>query len=928
MNDENLTSDELFKSGSTNGFINHVNSGLQNYQRNDIVNGIDEPRLHLLGERIQEANETYVKEIDDSIDNLEDCLDSLTLSTDGDGYADIHKLNGFHETDFVDAKELSRESIQANQIVRRGGTEECYTENDTLSGKQANLKEPDLPLISKPMSLNEELRSRGSSNPQSQHRIVQEEIDNRHGQKHEPGLSGAMLVANSSPVSSVSRLRNEEQGEQNVNGYNMAVLNEHANALHEDGTGARSKVKDTDDRKSKARKQSKGAKTRTSGTQVKTRASDSQVMDMPKPPFKLQEKKYDNDLIDPKQTYFVSKTTSKEQRRADNTQGEETENQRFPVEYLNPFADPKGIGTIKPGSIGNSELLPAGFKLTDNATGTGLTMAPNDPVVKPKTHGRRPNLSRMKHNNSDPQMNSTDSLAVQRGSVQVGMSISAENLNSNDSSPVFNDLRSLEEEIRLDENVPNIHSPYELLRLEEQAPSSEVKSSDLRLQRPSVRPKENIDSNRAAKLTDKRYMEKKTPNKPKDNINLDILRSQQEVINSVPPPKIEYINNLDTNSTKDSIPTKKVQNKDMKNTNRKRNMDKTSSVNVGKTDNLTPEQVNTVTPTSHNTIFPTSQSTGLPASQNSVSTTSQLSLPYPNLNGSVYGLQAQAVSPHVVPDTNSNAVERRNTSNEPVSEPHPVIVPYEHERNAVQVLPSLDESLQSNVLFGDGTGAEMSDEMLAKMLQEKYDKENTEIMRRNQYDVAPETLRLHNLTPSDFNVADGGYHDHYVFNDDLETDSILNRNMTDVYEPSPRSVNSDKGSNEPFNVVHNMLDQETDRLYPHSIADDSITLTEAEQYHPINHDLHPTDRENAEANINLAQTSERENTPSEIYVPYSTEEVIPPDDNTIYVRAEQEEEGAGRSDESFARSLQRKLLMEDQEQWDEELARQLLVRHI
>ena len=961
MNDENLTSDdELFKSGSTNGFINHVNSVLQNYQRNDIASGIDEPRLHLLGERIQETNETHVKEFDDTIESLVHGLDSLTLSTDGDDYADIHQLNGFHgqvEEDFVVAVEPSQEGVQRNQNVKHGSTAEFGEANSILPGVQANLKAPDLPFV-KPMSLNEELRSRGSDNSRSKHRTIQEEIDNRHGQRLQPGLAGPEVVhVAESDVSYTSRRRPEVHSVQNLQGFNMADSNElQGTTVHEKGMGARSKVRDVDERQGKGKKHSKGTKTRT---------FDTQVNDMPRPPFKLQQKKYDNDLVEPKQTYRVRNISPTEHRTAENLQCDETENQRFPVEHLNPFADPKGIGTIKPGGRGNSEFLPEGFKLTDS-TGIGTTMAPVSPAVKPKTHVRKPNTAGIRHNNSDPQLLSTDSLAVQRGSV--GTSVSAENLHANDSSPLFNDLRKLDEEtysfnppvsnqlLRLDEKALNSNSQdfNELLRLREEAPSSDIQSDDLRQQRTSVRPTENSDINKAAKLTNKtrdmaKVREKRTPqNKAKDNINMDIWRTHQEVINSVPPPTIEYINNLDSITTKDSIPTKKVQNKDMKNSNRRRNMDKTPNVSIGNIDNSNSEQVNTAIPTSQNTVFPASQNTGLatgqntvsptsqnsvlPASQNSVLPTSPSALPYPNLNGSAIDLPA--VSPHVVPDTNSSSADRLNISNESNPEPHPIIVPYEHERNAVQVLPSFDESLQSNVLFGDGT--DMSDEMLAKMLQEKFDKEHTEMMRRNQYDVAPETLRLHNLT-TDLNVADGGYQDPYVFNNDLETDSLLiNRNMNDVYETSPRSVNSDQGPNEPVNVVHNMLDEETQRLYPYSIADDSIALAEAEQYRQI-HQLYPEmsliDRENDETSEN--QQSERETAPGEIYVPYSTENprevVLPPaagilDDGTIYVRAEQEEEGEGRSDESFARSLQRKLLMEEQEQLDEELARQLEVR--
>ena len=953
MNDENLTSDdELFKSGSTNGFINHVNSVLQNYQRNDIASGIDEPRLHLLGERIQETNETHVKEFDDTIESLVHGLDSLTLSTDGDEYADIHQLNGFHgqvEEDFVNAVEPGQERIQRNQNVKNGSTAEFGKATDILPGVQANLKEPALPFV-KPMSLNEELRSRGSDNPRSQHRTIQQEIDNRHGQRIQPSLAGCEVVAENGVSSSyASRGRPEVCSVQNLQGFNMADSNElQETTVHENGMGARSKVRDFDEKQGKGKKHSKGAKTRT---------LDTQVSDMPRPPFKLQQKKYDNDLVEPKQTYRVRNISPKEHRTAENLQCDETESQRFPVEHLNPFADPKGIRTIKPGGRGNSEFLPDGFKLTDGITGIGTTMAPVSPAVKPKTHVKKPNTAGIRHNSSDPQLLSTDSLAVQRGSV--GTSVSAENLHANESSPVFNDLRRLDEEtysfnppvsnqlLRLDEKALNSNSQdfNELLRLGEEATSSDIHVNDLRQQRTSVRPKENSDINKAAKLTNKtrdiaKVREKKTPpNKNKDNINMDIWRSHQEVINSAPPPTIEYINNLDSINTKDSVPTKKVQNKDMKNSNRRRNMDKTPNVSVGNIDNSDSEKVNMATPTSQNTVFPASQNTALPtgqnsvlpASQNSVLPTSPSALPYPNLNGSAIDLPA--VSPHVVPDTNSSSTDRLNKSNESNTEAHPIIVPYEHERNAVQVLPSFDESLQSNVLFGDGT--DMSDEMLAKMLQEKFDKEHTEMMRRNQYDVAPETLRLHNLT-TDLNVADGGYRDPYVFNNDLETDSLLiNRNMNDVYETSPRSVNSDQGPNEPVNVVHNMLDEETQRLYPYSIADDSIA--EAEQYRQI-HQLYPErsliDRENDETSEN--QQSERETAPGEIYVPYSTEnprEVVLPaaagilDDGTIYVRAEQEEtEGEGRSDESFARSLQRKLLMEEQEQLDEELARQLEVR--
>ena len=886
MNDESLTSDELFKSGSANGFVNNVNSALQNHQGNDIDSVVNEPRLHLLGERIQETNETHVKELNDSVESLIHDLDSLTLSTDGDDYADIHQLNGLHgqiEIDGADVREPSQNGTQQNQYVNYENTS-VGNRNGTLPYFEATLKEPDLPAL-KLMSWNEQLRSRGSQSPHKD-RTVQAEKDNRHEQALRSRLFEPESVAEYQCQSShASRQRPEVFSVQNLPNISMADSHEpQENVVQENETGARSKVRDKDDRKAKGKKQAKGAK---------PRISDTHVSDMPRPPFKLQQKKYDSDFVEFNKNYNGREISSNEHRTTENLPDGEI--QRFPVEYLNPYANPKALRTIKPGGRSSPKFLPSGFQTTESVSGIKPAIASVNPVVRPKTNARNSNTVGIRHINSDPQMHSTDSLAVQRGSVDI--SISAENLHDNDNTPVFN----------------------ELLRLEEETPSSDNHSSDVHRQRTeigtTVTPTDNSGFDMAAKVSNKakdttNLREKRVSNKAKDStkakdsINMNIWRSQQEAENSAPPHTIGFINNLDT------ITTKKVQNKDMKNTNRSRTMDRNPNVSIANANSSNSEHVETVL--------------------------SHSPLQYPNFDQSVIDLQT--VSQHIVPDSNGNSVDRLNKSNEPKTEPHPIIVPYEHERNAVQILPSFDESLQSNVLFGDGTEV-VSDEMLAKMLQEKYDKEHEEMMRRNQYDVTPETLRLHNLT-TDLNVADGGFHDPYTsFNDDLETDSLLiHQNMNDVYEASPRSVNSDQGPQESVNIVHNTLDQESDRLYPHSITEDSIALAETEQYCPVDQ-LYPEmtlfGRESDETNENQhEELSKGGNDPNEIHVPYSTEnhrDVLPPellDNGTIYIRAEQEEAGAERSDESFARSLQRQLLLEEQEQWDEELARQLEVKEI
>lgn len=833
MNDESLTSDDLFKSGSTNGFSDFT-GGRTDHQNGNLAGYITEQRLHLLGERIQEDNETQVKEFNDPIESLTEALDSLTLSTDGDEYADIHMQNGFPdkiETDAAGTQDLSASEDGQRYANNRPANKDCITV------LESNLKQPDLPISN--LTFNGQIRRKEGS----------------HIPKQEISLGNRI----SGIPEQVSHLRgsNTRLASQNVVNCGDTVgqeptcilelgLNLPCNmadsaqspqfAPFENGAGARLKVRDT------------GHKPKTN-KHVKNVNSNSDQF--PKPPFKLQQKKYENDIED-------------SQVNTNRTEAEVNENEQnltFPVEYLSPYSNPKTQKTIKPGGRNSPTSSLGSVQVNDNMPSL------RSQAFRPKVSGKSSDgilaVRGMRNNNSDPLIHNTERLVTNRNSADVvTLAVDVEATHQND--------RDQAQTIRAEAT-----SSVDVDVLTKQDNKTKPKQV--------VRPKSrNVLNVTTTKDNDERSVEtkpdaKSVETRAKDNVNMDLWRARHGS-QSNSPQAIEYINNLDT----DTYTTKKIENKDMKNTNRIKNTERNPNISLVNTDCSTISNVDSVEDQYQNPV-----------------------------------IDLGLVSRHNAPNSNT-FVDRLNTNSNSNAETSPIIVPYGIEPNPVSVMTGFDESLSSNILFGNGT--EDSDLMFARMLQEKYDKEHEEMRQRNQFDIAPETLRLHNLTPN-LNVADGESEDPSLFGND----SLLN-DQNDVYETSPRSFESD---HDHHRVDHQSLEIDSVELHPNSMNQDS--MLEVENYHDVDQfypELTPIGQEYDYSNEDqLEQQEIDDNISDAACTPYTTEnlrEVLPPespDESAIYVRAERGGPPV-RSDEDFARSLQRQLMMEE-EQLDQELARQI-----
>ena len=685
--------------------------------------------------------------------------------------------------------------------------------------------------------------------------------------------------------------------------YSMAnSAQSHQSSGVENNTGARVKTKDKDNSK----------------TKKQTRSSTSNSVQIFKAPFKLQHKRYDNEFED------GDVTTAEGNNR-------EPEILPFPVDFLNPYSDPRTAQTIRPDlHVGDSaELVLGGLGLGQEGDNP-VNIIP--PVVRPKVCGNRDKASsevlrRIRHNNSDPGFHVGERQNTNRHNAQL----LSEYLNRED-SPNEEDHSVLIRGVKLkgkgaavdDTIVPVLGSFIKEDNERIAAVNKASRSKTNTLKDVTVTPKDNVGiaavnkASRSKTNTSKAVTTPKVVAKPdihtnvnqlhdegveNDHVNIVSVKPELRNVCNSPPRRIEFINNLD------SCTAKKIDNKDMKNRNRN-------------TDN--------------------NQSSDCSANLQSVQSTQPLQ--YHNLE-QVIDLQ-QHVNRNNLPPNSQNFVERLKKTNNSNTEPNPIIVPYGIETSPVTtVLPSFDESLQSNVLFGDGT--EMNDLLLAKMLQEQFDKEHEEMCRHNQYDLTPETLRLHNLEPN-LNVADGETGDQNLFGEHLQPDSLYHN---DVYETSPRF-------NEPDRVQHavhednHSLEIDSDLEFRNSVNfDDEVRMIN--NMNPLDSELNsnsimqentneadsycnsqptvfiPLVRETGNFNAGINENRD-DNT---ILVPYETEhhrEVLAPqspDDEPLYVRAEGKDGQAGRSDEDFALSLQRRLLMEEQEHLDEELARQLEVQH-
>ena len=659
--------------------------------------------------------------------------------------------------------------------------------------------------------------------------------------------------------------------------YSMAnSAQSHQSSVAENNTGARVKTKDKDNSK----------------TKKQTRSSTSNSGQIFKAPFKLQHKRYDNEFEDD------DVTTAEGNNR-------EPEILPFPVDFLNPYSDPRTAQTIRPDvHVGDSaELVLGGLGLRQEGDNP-VNIIP--PVVRPKVCGSRDKASsevlrRIQHNNSDPGFHIGERQNTNRHNTEL----QPEDLNREDSrneeghSFLIPGVKLKGKGASVDDTIVPVLGNFikddnERIAAVNKASRSKANTSKA-VTNPKVVAKPDIQTS-VNQLHDK--------GAENDHVNIVSVQPELRNICNSPPRRIEFINNLD------SCTAKKIDNKDMK--NRNRNTDNNQS----------------------------SLSSDCSANLQSVQSTQPLQ--YPNLE-QVIDLQ-QHVNRNNLPNS-QNFVERLKKTNNSNTEPNPIIVPYGIETSPVTtVLPSFDESLQSNVLFGDGT--EMNDLLLAKMLQEQFDKEHEEMCRHNQYDLTPETLRLHNLEPN-LNVADGETGDQNLFGEHLQPDSLYHN---DVYETSPRFNEPDREQR----AVHenNSLEIDSDLEFRNSVNfDDEVRMIN--NMNPLDSELNsnsimqentneadsycnsqptvfiPLVRETGNFNAGINENRD-DNT---ILVPYETEhhrEVLAPqspDDEPLYVRAEGKDEQAGRSDEDFALSLQRRLLMEEQEHLDEELARQLEVQH-
>ena len=881
MNDESIRSDDLFKSGIYSGFSDFT-TGRTDFQNGNLVDGYPEPRLHLLCARDQEDDDTQVKDID--LNSLADSFEHLSI--DGDDYAEVHLHNdcaeNFLKTDVNGAQEHCADNFF--QKENENTVKSSFDRNNDTAQKPKFDKKTVISLANKQLLPNKYVNDRASPFLKQN---ATEECEGNSRDILEPIIqdrisdSGLPLANFAGSCQELTGQKPVEVLAQHLPGHNMAESSQsHQNSTLENGLGARLKVRGTNKNKPKTKKQ--------------TKAANSNSSQIPKAPFKLQHKRYDKEL---EESDGISVA-------AEGHAGE-SDISSFPVEYLNPYIDPKTIQTIRPGVDNSAELL-SGFMQADNAF-------PKGQVVRPKlgvsiTEGSSACAGRLRHNNSDPVIHKAGRQVTDRNSADL----SSLALNVEDSCTDERNM-SVNQAVRLkaqgaatdaalgvfdgqdDRRFPNIKLP----NIKQVVPTKAKKNSNVstasKTEETTAKPQVN---------------EKNIEHRTEDNDNMNILIVRQESSSS--PQRIEYINNLDT------CTTKKIENKDMKNTNRSRNLERNPNIcitNAGCSGVQSTESVQTTQP-----------------------------LQYQNLD---HVIDLEHVSSHN-PTNSPNIVGRLKKKNNTNAETNTIVVPYQAEISPVSVLPSFDESLQSNILFGDGT--EVNDHMLAKMLQEQYDKEHEEICRRNQFDIAPETLRLHNLVPN-LNMADGESGGQSLFGEILQPNSLY---QNDVYETSPRSDGSEhnqyrvtNNSPEPDNDMlypnsvakndQNRVDNEEcelrhDELYPSSIMQDSIN--EPETYYndlpyPV---LIPVSRETdhfGESQFENLETEE--NTNNTVYIPYETEhhrEVLPPetpDEGSVCVHAERIEDHAGRSDEDYALSLQRRLMMEEQEYLDEELARQLEV---
>lgn len=792
MNDDSLTSDDLFKSGSTNGFSGFA-SGISDLHNGNLASYITEQRLHPLSEKIQEDNETQVKDID-AIDCLTESLESLTLSTDGDDYTDIHRQNGFHDKLEIDA----------------AGSQELNENTANVSG----LKQPDLPINN--LIIDQQIEDQRGSQTSAKQVFS---LENR-------GNTFPKQVSHSRNYNTRHAYTSQNVGNDNIQGirdsiseiqpqlpvYNMADSGQPPQPQAvpcENGVGARLKVRDTENTKSKTKKHGK----------IGSATNDH----IPDPPFKLQQKKYDNEEDSERSTFPADELASMQSR-------EVTENLTFPVEFLNPYSNPQTIKTIKPGGRRSPEYFGDSVQVSGKAV----------QVVRPKVYGKtlesESAVRGLRHNSSDPKIHNKEKELTNR------------NRNSTDISSLAVNFEDVSVD---DRNAFSYGTPKSRFQQTVDNGLNSNAKQDHKQEvaiKQVVRPKEGHSSDTSSQVVESNSVfkpaERNKEIKSKDTVNMDLQRSiKGRPSNS--PPTIEYINNLDT------CKTKKIKNKDMKNTNRSKNTERNLSSNLANTDCSSIENIASV------------QNNQQKPCQNFDSV-----IDLQNVNRNL--------------PNSANFVDRLNQGNNSNTETHPIIVPYEPRTNPPTVVSSFDESLSSLNLFGDGT--EMNDHTFAKMLQEKYDKEHEEICQRNRFDLPPETLLLPNHLPNT-NVADSSASDPSLFGEILQPDSLLN------------SLELDSDSMNPFG------------------SSDAENHHYIDQYCPeVGPELTPVGSEDENSGDELLVETEQDDRVSPRYETEHHREVVAPETPDYEPRE--------RTDEDYARSLQRQMDLEAREEI-EEIARQM-----
>lgn len=819
MNDDSLTSDDLFKSGTANGSIE--------YTYGHLVPGNTNQRLDSLSERIQEDNETQVKEFSDQIESLIYNFDDLSLSIDGDQYANIHIENGFQNEREIDADGSQELCGIEHSLINKNNR---AVETNSQLELRSELKQPDLPVSSQMKNgfvdkEDESVEKKANFSKDSSVRHVLEAVGNNGD------LNSRESSSINFPSFWVTRMADSSQTSQGIPSQN--------------GAGAGLRNRDTDNQRLKTKKL------------VKDGYSDSDQI--PKPPFKLQEKKYDNDFEGLQGN--INRSQAEPYMITDDTTSS------FPVEYLNPYSNPNTIKTVKPGARCSPDIFSNSVQENDNS---------RSEVVRPKIIGKKSDSSMigrgMRHNKSDPLICNADRLVTNRGNTGPIFSANAEGTDHNHKETIETPIA-----LALAEGASGVN----VQRKQE----TEKESKRKQVVRPKARTASNITKTNADEQSNDESKSDRKSEKTRANecINIELGRGKQGMLYNNPPTRIEFINNLQTG---DTCTAKKIENKDMKNSNRRNPntfLVNTNCSSAGNVDSVQDHQ-------------------------------SQYQSFEPLIDLGHVSRQNEQKSNKFVNRINKSGNSEKDTS--------PIIVPYGIEADPVSLPLSYDDSLPSNILFGSGT--EEADLMLARMLQEKFDKEHLEMCQRNQYDIAPETLRLHNLTPS-FNIADC-VSDPSLIGEGLQPDSMLNE-QNDVYEVSPRSLESDHNL-QPVGQC-NSLEFDSEDLQPDSHAQDRVICEE--NFHDFNQlypEISPSDGENNNSLGNQDGLQETHQlTSDELYVPYETEnhrEVLAPespDESTIYIRAETEGPPI-RSDEDFARSLQRHFMIEG-EQWDEEYARRL-----